>query len=135
MPAFDSAVGKSGGRYDGISGRNAPHLIPGIARCVCVRHDDVTCKSTSIHFGISPKRQDAEFFNGSLLDRGAPGSFVWCRSAGRSNPDHNPRNDVAKGFLPNDIRPRNRVAVRLYKINDNHAVDRPEHAGRDLHHP
>ena len=53
----------------------------------------------------------------------------------RADSDHNPWKGVAKGFLPNDIRPRNRVAVRLYKINDNHAVDRPEHAGRDLHHP
>jgi hypothetical protein len=59
---------------------------------------------------------------GSLLRPEVLMGPVWL--AGRWGSDYNPRNDIAKGFLLDDITPRNRVAVWLHKINDNHAIDR-----------
>ena len=63
------------------------------------------------------------------LTRGLWGLLVVVRtSLGHSN--HCPRHNILERHFLDNTRPRNRLAVGLYEINNNFAIARPEQTGR-----
>jgi hypothetical protein len=55
----------------------------------------------------------------------------------RADSDHNPREEITKDFLPDDMdeRPRHRFAAWFYEVNYNHAVARSYYTRRNFDNP